>query len=376
LTSYINRLAELHHVSPQHFMAQEIVPRLSHSYSRQQLAAFSWSGAMSLNGNGPLAREGASILEDLTKRSDLHLLTSQYWVGDLPPHQLLREKTAWCPACLAEWKDQDMPIYEPMVWTFQAVTTCLKHHRKLEDHCPHCARRQPLIRAQAALDHCVGCNTWLGSLESVSEPPNPETIAWQRWVAGALEELRSALISCGLPPWEQFFTNLRTSCEVRGEQSRLAELTGLARGQFARWLNRSLTPILESILEFCYVCNVTPLQVLLGDLAPLKRVVQEGKPARLPRARRPFRPVDRERCLERIQAALSGREEPIGYVQLARQLGYRKSVLEYHFPQECALLTKQIKEHRRQRKEQRIARVQEEIRQATLALHTQGIYPS
>ena len=280
LTSYTNRLAGLHHVSPQHFIAQEIVPRLSQSYSRQQLAAFSWSGAMRINGNGHMAREWACILEDLTKRSGLHLLTSQYWVGDLPPHQLLREKTTWCPVCLAEWKDQDMPIYEPMVWTFQAVTICMKHHRKLEDHCPRCERRQPLIRPQAALDQCVRCHMWLGSLASVSELPDPETIEWQRWVAVALEELRSAMVSSALPPWEQFFTNLSASCEARGEQSRLAELAGLARGQFARWLNRSLTPILESILEFCYVCDVTPLQVLLGDLAPLSKIVIEGKPAR------------------------------------------------------------------------------------------------
>lgn len=277
---------------------------------------------------------------------------------------------------MAEWKDQDMPISEPMVWTFQAVTTCMKHHRKLEDHCPHCQRQQPLIRSQAALDHCVRCKTWLGSLASVSESPNPETIEWQRWVAVALEELRSALASFGLPPWEQFFTNLSASCEARGEQSRMAELTGLARGQFARWLNRSLTPILESILEFCYVCNVTPLQVLLGDLAPLRKIVQEGKPCRPPRARRPVHPVDRGRCQELIQAVLDGREEPLGYVQIAARLGYNSSALRYYFPQECVLLSKQIKAHRRQRKEQRLARIQEEVRQATLALHAQGVYPS
>jgi len=376
LTSYTNRLAGLHHVSPQHFIVQEIVPRLSHSYSRHQLAAFSWSGAMSINGNGPLAREWANVLEDLTKQSDLHLLTSQYWVGDLPPRYLLREKPAWCPACLAEWKDQAMPVYEPMVWTFQAVTTCMKHHRELEDHCPHCQKRQPFIRPQAALDYCVHCNMWLGSLTSVLGSPSPETIEWQKWVTVALEELRSTLVSFGLPPWEQFFTNLSTSGFARGEQSRLAELTGLARGQFARWLTRSLTPILESILEFCYVCNVTPLQVLLGDLAPLKKIVVEGKPPRPPRARRLRRVFDREHCLERIRAILDGREGPIGYGSLARQLGYSKALLEYHFPQECALLSKQIKEYRRQQAKQRVARVQEEVRKATLAIHAQGFYPS
>lgn len=102
LTSYINRLAGLHRVSPQNFVAQEIVPRLSHGYSRRQLSAFSWSGSMSVNGNGHMAREWASILETLTKRSDLHMLTAQHWVGDLSSPKLLREKTAWCPACFAE----------------------------------------------------------------------------------------------------------------------------------------------------------------------------------------------------------------------------------------------------------------------------------
>jgi len=376
LTSYLNRLAWRHCVPPQHLVAQEIVPRLCRSYSRPQIATFCQSTSMSVNGNGSLAREWACILEGLTKRSDLHFLTLQWWVGDLPPHKLLREKPAWCSACYAEWKDQGMPIYEPLLWIFQTVTICTKHLCKLEENCPSCQKRQSFIRFQTALDQCARCKTWLGSPAPALSPPNPETVEWQRWVIDALEELRSAMISSPIPPWEQFFTNLSMSCEGRGEQSRLAELVGLARGQLATWLRRSHTPTLQSLLEFCYVCNVTPLQILRGDLAPLKRIIQDGKPYRSPRARRPFRSLDREHCLGRIHAILDGEEEPLGYVQLAQQLGYSGQVLLYHFPQECALLSQQIKEHRRQRKEQRLAQVQEEVRQAMLALHTQGIYPS
>lgn len=376
LTSYLNRLAWRHHIPPRHLAAQELFPRLSQSYSRRQLGVFSWNSAMSINGNNATAQEWAGILEDLTKRSDLHLLTAQYWVGDLPSHKLLREKPGWCPECFAEWKDREKPIYEPMVWAFQTVTTCLKHHRKLEDHCPHCQKRQPIIRLQTSPGYCVRCKTWLGSLASGSEQPNPETIEWQEWVAQVLEELHSVAVSSGLPPWELFFTNLSASFESRGEQSRLAELAGVARGQLAVWLRRSHTPTLASLLELCYVCNVTPLQVILGDLAPLKQVLAEGKPHRVPRGRRPSRPLDREYCLGRIQAILDGREEPLGYVQLAQQLGYSGHALLYHFPQECALLSQQVREHRRQQKEQRIAKYQDEIRQATLKLHAQGLYPS
>jgi transcriptional regulator with XRE-family HTH domain len=376
LTSYLNRLAGLHRVPPLHLAAQEIFPHLTQGYSRQQFSVFSWSTSMSINGNGPLAREWASILERLTKRSDLHFLTLQRWVGDLPSHKLLRDKPAWCPACYAEWKDQGMPIYEPLLWIFPTVTICMKHLCKLEEYCPHCERRQSFIRFQTALDRCTRCNAWLGSSAQASATPKPEVIEWQRWVMHALEELRCAVAAFAFPPWEQFFTNLSRSCEGKGEQSRLAELAGLARGQLATWLRRSHMPTLQSILELCYVCNVTPLQILLGDLASLRQVIQEGKPYRPPRARRPIRPLDREYCLERIQAILDGREEPLGYVQLAQQLGHSGQVLLYHFPQECALLSQHIKEHRRQRKEQRVAQVQEEVRQAMLALHAQGIYPS
>jgi transcriptional regulator with XRE-family HTH domain len=376
LTSYLNRLAGLHHVSPRHLAAQEIVPALSQRYSRNQLSIFSWSTAMSINGNGPLAQEWSSILEGLTSRSDLHALTLQWWIGDLPPHKLLREKPAWCPACYAEWKEQNKPVYEPLQWIFPIVTICTKHLCKLEEHCPGCGKRQPFIRFQTALDHCLHCKTWLGSSPSTSVAPGTDAIEWQKWVIQALEKLRSAKMSCALPSWEQFFTNVSKSCEGQGEQSRLAELAGLARGQLAVWLRRSKTPTLQSILEFCYVCNVTPLQILLGDFAPLGKIVAEGKSYRAPRARRPKRPFDHEQCLKRIQAILDGREPPLGYAQLARELGYSSQVLLYHFPQECALLSQQIKAHRRQLKEQRITRVQEEVRQATLAIHRQGIYPS
>lgn len=374
LTSYLNRLAWRHHIPPRHLAAQELLPRLSQSYSRRQLGGFSWGNAMGINGNNTTAQEWSTILEDLTKRSDLHLLTLQWWVGNLEPHQLLREKPAWCPACYTEWRDQKKPMYEPLLWAFQVVTMCMKHHRMLEEYCPNCLKRQPIIRFQAALGQCTHCNTWLAS--TTLDPPTSETIEWQEWVISALDELRRTSVSSGILFWEPFFTNISQSFEAKGEQSRLAELAGLARGQLATWLRRSHTPTLQSILEFCYVCNVTPLQILTGNLSSLKQVIQKGKPYRSPRARRPLRTLDREHCLERIQAILDGKEEPLGYVQLAQQLGYGGNILLYHFPQECALLSQQIKKYRRQQKEQRLARVQEEVRQATLALHVQGIYPS
>jgi transcriptional regulator with XRE-family HTH domain len=376
LTSYINRLARLHSVPPQHLVVREIVPQMSQSTSQYPLFISQRSTGVSINGNGLLAREWSGILERLTKRTDLHFLTLQWWVGDLPPYKQLREQPAWCPACYAEWKEQGMPVYELLLWRISTVTICLKHLCNLEEYCPVCEKRQTFLRVQTDMDECKSCKAWLGSTKAPLVPLNPEIIEWQRWVINALEELRSALAMSTLPPWEQFFTNVSKSCEGRGEQSRLAELAGLARGQLATWLRRSCTPTLQSLLEFCYVCDVTPFQILTGNCSSLKQIIQEGKPCRLPRARRSLRLLDQEYCLERIQAILDGREGPLGYVQLAQQLGTTGNILRHHFPQECALLSQQIKAHRRQRAEQRELQIQEEIRQEVLALHAQGIYPS
>src|SRR4051812_37868093 len=71
LTSYLNRLAGLHHVSPRRLAMQEIIPRLRQTYSSQRFSCFCWSSAMSLNGNGPQAREWVTIIEELTHISDL-----------------------------------------------------------------------------------------------------------------------------------------------------------------------------------------------------------------------------------------------------------------------------------------------------------------
>ena len=280
LTSYLNRLAWRHQVAPQRLVAQEIGPRLPQPLSFHQVACFSWSSAMGVNGNGPLARAWVTLLEDLTTGADLQLLTLAPWVGDLQPAKLLRAKPAWCAACYAQWKDEHLPLYEPLIWILQVVSLCMRHARPLEDQCPACQRKQSVIRSHTRLGQCAYCQTWLGAVAPPEAGPSPETLAWQRWVWQALEELRCAGTSSEAISWEPFFQQLRSGCATRGEQSRLADLAGLARGQLAVWLRRSHTPTFKSVLEFCYVCNVTPLQVLTGDLVLLKRVLQAGTPCR------------------------------------------------------------------------------------------------
>jgi TniQ len=380
LTSYLNRLGWRHHVSPRDLAAQEIVPHLSHEYPKLQLAAFSRGPGMHINGAGKTAQEWTTILERLTMRSDLHFLALTFWVGDLSSRGHLRTVPAWCPACYMEWTEQALPLYQPLLWMFQAVTICPRHKRRLEDRCSYCGRTQSVVARGTHPGHCTQCNAWLGTALNHAESllMDREVIHWQEWVIQALDELRMA---AGAYSWKQFFEGLEHCMKNRGVCSKLAEMTGFSRDLFYIWLGRkrtrySQTPSLETILEFCYACNVTPFQVISNADVLLQAIWDET----FPRHRRPQRftrrHVDRECCQERIQAILDGREELLGVRQLAGLLGYQSSLLWYYFPKECTLIAQRYQEYQQQRRKEYDARVCEEVRQAVITLHAQDIFPS
>lgn len=380
LTSYLNRLGWRHHVSPRDLVAQEIVPELRHEYPKLQLAAFSRGPGMQINGAGEIAQEWANELSQLTMRSDLHVLALNSWIGDLSSRGHLRKVPAWCPICYTEWAEQALPLYQPMLWMLQVVTICPRHKGELEDRCQHCQKTQSVIARKADPGHCTQCHAWLGAMSdgAGSLSMDRETLHWQKWVIQALDELR---LAAGTFSWKQFFASLERCMKTRGVCSRLAELTGFSRDVFYIWLGRKQsrylqTPSLETILEFCYACNVTPLQVISGADALLQAIWDETHP----RYRRPGRftrrRVNREQCQERIQAVLDGREELLGVRQLARKLGYHSSLLWYYFPKECALIAQRNEEHEKKRRKEHEEQVCEEVRQAVFMLHAQNIFPS
>src|SRR5258706_9607052 len=390
LTSYLNRLGWVHRVSPLGLVTQELVPHLSSEHLPSPLTVFCRYVAMSLNGNGDLALEWSTLLEKLTGQSDLSLLTLHRWVGNLLSRGHLQKTPAWCPICDTEWREKGHPIYQPLLWQYQMITLCPQHYHRLKMRCPQCARPQSAISANRFQPGaCTQCGAWLGTetdarLEQVSD----DQIVWHQWVIHALEELYQASFSVEPPQWEKFFSGLAICLQEQGAYSRLERLTGIRRSLFYRWpvrpcaphaspFSHSYIPSLETILEFCYACDVTPLQIMTHQLAPLREVVQKELVSRPSRPRRPAPVrVNHQKCLELIQAILDGREDPLSIRQLAKRLGCGERALTTHFPRECAFITKRTQEYRKQHQEQRLALACDLVRQAVMTLHIQGIYPS
>jgi len=383
LTGYINRLGWTHHVPPRALVAQEIVPRLDeHQRLVAPVGVFGTKWAMSLNGAGAATRPWMEVLGYLTTRFDFHLLTLPSWVGDLSPRWQLRETPAWCPVCLTDWQTMGHPLYQPLLWMIRVITICPRHKIPLISHCFHCQKPQLVFApSKRRPGECTACGQWLGKETNMvsDQDVSEELVTWQEWIWERLKELQAASLAAGVLTWEPFFRHLATYLQEQKGYSRLAQATGIDRTVLYRWIDPAdaYSPALETILKFCYVCRVTPLQVMNGQLDPLQLIVQRGTELRSPLPHRQNRRLDRERCQVALHAALDDQIEPLALSHVAQQLGYEDTrQLMYHFPEECKLVTQRAKAYRQQRKAQRLDQVREQVRQAVISVHSQGEYPS
>ncbi len=360
-------------------MAQEIVPRLDKGSSLAvPVGVFGAKWAMSLNGTGIATKPWIAVLSHLTSREDLPFLTLPLWVGDLSPRWQLRETPAWCPSCISNWRANGQPLYQPLHWMIRVVTFCPQHQTPLIDHCPHCQKCQLVFASSKTQPgECTSCGHGLENTPSTQEESS-EHRTWQEWVWRILQELQAISSHTGTVPWEAFFSHLAAYLQEQKGYSRLAQATGIDRTVLYRWVDpaNAYNPALETILKFCYMCRVTPLQVMNGQLDPLQLIVQRGTDLRSPLPSRQNQRIDRERCRMALQAALESKNEPITLTQVAQQVGYVDRQLVYHFPDECKLVVERAEEFRKQRKERSLAQKREIIQQAVIDLHMRGIYPS
>lgn len=172
LISYLIRLAEVHCVTPDKLIKHKIYPffwghdDLSGSCKGIVGRTFtSRSHIKLLNFSGWYTSKLVESLEILTLRSDLTCLTMMYWHELITYVYLLRDCKAWCPLCYSSWHQNKLPIYEPLLWSFEPVAVCPQHHYPLITQCPHCNHKLPIIAPNSRTGYCNHCGEWLGNLE-------------------------------------------------------------------------------------------------------------------------------------------------------------------------------------------------------------------
>jgi TniQ len=158
LTGYIVRLAEEHCVSAGVLYSKAIKDLAGKgnifTFRVTNDAGYS---THTINGLGSPAVDFVRAMEKLTGRRDLSCLTLLAWRHVLRGHSLLRRCRAWCESCFSAWREANQPIYEPLLWTLQAVTICPYHRRILCQACRHCKRQVGPLDARSRPGCCSHC---------------------------------------------------------------------------------------------------------------------------------------------------------------------------------------------------------------------------
>jgi hypothetical protein len=285
---------------------------------------------------------------------------------------------AWCSFCYTDWREKNLPIYQPLIWILQIVTSCTQHKRKLEEQCHHCHKSQAVFPSIIQPGHCTQCGIWLGfSVEGTEEPESDEEeLEWQNWVVKIFDEIRAAsVISDGIS-WKRISINLAECLDEKGEARKFSRLTGVSEKLISQWRHFEKAPSFQKVLEICYACGISPIQLMSNKAGTINAIQAISELSSRQPTHHRLQIVNREEIREYLQAIIGGRKPSRAICQIEREMGVGFRTIEKIFPLECSLVSRQHLAQRAQGWRQRIAVACDEVRQVVSALHVQGIYPS
>lgn len=386
LTGYIVRLAEEHCVSAGVLYWKEIrtLAAKGNIFTFRVTNDAGYS-THTINGLGSPAADFVRALEILTGRRDLSCLTLLAWHLVLPGHSLLRRCRAWCESCMYAWREANQPIYEPLLWTLQAVTVCPYHHRILRQTCPHCERPIGPLDSRSRPDHCSRCGQALAPkrIDPASDSrmmPREESV-WALWAASTLGELLATAPQIGCPPGRERLARTVHLCVERfcsGNGSNLAQLMGVGSGAVSRWQRAKTTPGLPLLLSLAYCLGISLLDLLLEcptfpTPQGFVRVVpaQVNARSQLRRKRYGWR-INHAEVSSILQTAL--REAPPPSVErVMRRLRHGRATIYRHFPDLCRQIARHYAEYRARRAIARKIQAGDEVRRVAGELQAKGI---
>ncbi|MBE9127722.1 MULTISPECIES: TniQ family protein [unclassified Coleofasciculus] len=350
LTSYVARLAAAHRVPTGIFLAQEVAPQVSRYQGNQHQGLSRWffrvffndTGAW--NGMGIMASEPVHVLEARTKQHQLRFLTLLSWANVLPSRGLLRTNKAWCPVCYDDWERCGKPIYEPLLWSLQVVTTCPFHQQVLWHQCPNCQRLLYPLEWNSRPGFCSRCQQWLG-VNSIltngdtsvdASPVEQPDWDWQIFVVysvGKILELAPALKSP--PPRENLALAIDLCIQeaTNGNAKAFADLMYLSASVPGEWRCGQALAQLGLLLRVCWCLSIPLEDVLTGQVVKHQPLSLKVLPITQQR-RKTNRRFDAVKVQTFLEAALSF-EPPQSLRQVAATLGYDPGDISRFFPDLC-----------------------------------------
>jgi hypothetical protein len=153
----------------------------------------------------------------------------------------------------------------------------------------------------------------------------------------------------------------------------------VSRRTIRDWKKGEQMPQLVSLLQFCYLCNISPIRLFTEDLpaAGIFGAQRDLSTGSRYKEKKRYRAFDAERLRRALDAQLQSVEYPPPPMSVvAKRLGYDQTFLYKYFPDLCSSISTKYEAFRTSQREERKRQLVFEVHQATLRIHSQGMYPS
>jgi transcriptional regulator with XRE-family HTH domain len=383
LTSYLARLAAAHCVYPGILLREMILPMLEETETQgngpeqHPLWRRDGSGSHLINVTGSRAQAALQVLETLTMRTDLGGLSLTPLTEVFPLRGLTRSRLAWCPRCYEEWQAKEQILYDPLLWKFREVSSCVRHRVRLQTSCTNCARSQPHLAWRSQPGYCAFC-AWplFGEQVERQESIDPETpeFVWQQWVTETLGAIVAQLPSIqGCPGRERI--RLAVNHVVKrltdGNIAAFARFLDLSRNTVENWRQGKRIPELDMLLRLCYRLDLSLCEVLFQEEERLQPSLRDPVPSAIFPSRRRTA-IDKERIFHLLEQEASEAENPPPSLkEVGLRLGYQPTTLYKINRTACHAIAERYTAYRRKLQEKRLQGYREEIRQIALYLQAE-----
>ena len=372
VSSFLLRLA-VHHVTP----VSAVIDRLILPGTGIQLAhpfLHAVKDVHTVNGAGPYAQAFLASLKQLllplNEPPPANFVFLMPLIGQTT-RNLQARHLRWCPDCLMDWADRDVPLFYPLYWFAAPVQVCIRHHRPLQEHCRVCTRTNPILSCNTTVGQCRYCGSELAESRTNLTPSVTER---QLWVATSINQLISA---CHTQPelidpdrWRYFLAWV-IAAYGGGSMAKAERRLGLGNTLLKRWRGRN-RPEFAAWVELCYRCRIAPFEIF-NPVSTAEHWAVEGeavRPQGRPELSGRTRPPETVRTvLEQMVAEGRGKSVKM----LARQLHRSPSYLRQYFSDLIQPLAMRAEQLRDDDCRQREAVLEQAIQTALTAAYRDGI---
>jgi hypothetical protein len=265
LSSYFQRLADLHSISPKLLAREFVLPRLGVNNRVGEVQADRYWRSPFFSGMGEMPLQWCQALGELTGVANLHRLTL------LPLHGLIglkgcsSEARRWCPCCLRESEAEGRP-HGQLLWEIGCVMACPKHGiRLMSMHGCGADEAIPPLRIKPLPHLCRGCGRSLGLVPTTGlEPAGEVEVRFAKTVG---ELLASSLFAEGpRDPGRTIADFLFDAIQSYEGGSGIAAVhrIGASKGQVSDWLYRRHLPSLPQAAAIANAYKAELPEILVG----------------------------------------------------------------------------------------------------------------